>query len=136
MRTLLQTALFSFTSSRTSDVFITRFANLRISLTARGACFLTAGRGDEVRSRKLHGHGEGGRRSQQAGAVVQWVMRLTVRVVELLVQVDGVLPGDRVARAAALLVLRHGRRPAREDETGREAAHAFRGVRKPPDGGA
>ena len=42
MRTLLQTALFSFTSSRTSEVFITRFANLRISLTARGACFLTA----------------------------------------------------------------------------------------------
>ena len=51
VRTLLQTALFSFTSSRTSEVFITRFANLRISLTARGACFLTAARGDGVKSR-------------------------------------------------------------------------------------
>jgi len=61
-RTLLQTALFSFTSSRTSEVFITRFANLRISLTARGACFLTAvrRRGQVTVSR---GQGEGGGRA-------------------------------------------------------------------------
>ncbi len=60
-RTLLQTALFSFTSSRTSEVFITRFANLRISLTARGACFLTAARG----TRSGHGQGKGGGRATE-----------------------------------------------------------------------
>ena len=133
-RTLLQTALFSLTSSRTSEVFITRFANFRISLTASGACFLNCEEGGQsqlweqapgpgggggvcwsvhVNKRGMgrgvgwRARGSGDERARRAQC--SWSMHQIahVRVVKLFVQVDGVLPRDRVPRAA-LLVLGHG----------------------------
>ena len=65
-RTLLQTALFSLTSSRTSEVFMTRFANFRISFTASGACFLNC---EESKTESVLG-----RARREEGGGLRWLV--------------------------------------------------------------